>query len=449
MSVVTVEIPPELLERDIYSARLRACDATTGFPFLSYGLMSLIPVITSKVKTCAVDKWWRVYVNPDFFSSLTPDEGAMVMVHEVWHLLLEHARRAVDYGIPTTDHEIWNCADDIEINQHDAIFKRLPGKPLTPNTFGFKRNLLAEEYYELLKKNTTTIEICFMPGSGACGSCAHGNPEDYELPEPTHSTGESKDGESKDGEAGDENSQKDYVPGISEMRAKIIAQEVARQIQEAAKSCGNVPEGWQRWADRTLTPMVDYRPFLRQSIQGMIVSKSGYVYPSYRKPSRRQHLNPDFLRPFYKDILPQVAMIIDTSGSMSDQQVGQGIAEVDGVLSTFSHRAAIAVYFTDAAAAAAQKVCCTKDLRPIGGGGTDMGEGFQAIDADVKKNPGSQPSTIIVITDGYTPWPAKPPSYANVLVVLVGDGDTAPWAKPPVHGTIKLKMPKPKPQRQH
>jgi len=435
---MTTPIPPvpKISDNDIYAARLRACDATLGFPYLSYALLSMVPVITDRVPTCAVDRWWRVYVNPNFFAKLTPDEGAMAMVHETWHLLLEHADRADRQGIPVSDNEIWNFAGDIEINQHDAIYKRLPGEPLTPDTFKFKPNLLAEEYYELLKKlPKITISIQPMPGSGHCGSCAHGNSADYELPAPTHTTGDGQDGK-KNGSS--------HVPGISEARSKIIAQEVARQIQEASKTRGNVPAGWQRWADKFLTPKVDYRPFLRQSIQGMIISKSGYSYPSYRKPSRRQHLNPDFLRPYYKDILPKVAMIIDTSGSMSDLQVGQGIAEVDGVLQTFSHRADIAVYFTDTAAAAAQKVRSTRDLRPIGGGGTDMGAGFQAIDADAKKNPNSQPSTIIVITDGYTPWPDLPPNYANVLVVLVGDGTSAPWAKAPVHATIKLQLPEPR-----
>lgn len=444
MSTVTAARAAKVTDQDIYSARLRACDPALGFSYLSYALLSMVPVITDRVQTCAVDKYWRVYVNPNFFSMLTPDEGAMAMVHETWHLLLEHARRATDYGVPAEDHEIWNWAGDIEINQHDDIWKRLPGTPLTPATFNFPKNLLAEEYYELLRKNSIKISVIMMPGSGDCGSCAHGNTADYELPAPTHSTGEGEDGKA-DGRG----TAKTHVPGISDTRGKIIMQEVAKQIKEASRTRGNVPAGWQRWADKVLKSQVDYRPFLRQSIQGMIVSKSGYIYPSYRKPSRRQHLNPDFLRPYYKDILPQVAMIIDTSGSMSEQQVGQGVAEVDGVLSTFSHRADIAVYFTDAAAAAAQKVRCTSDLRPIGGGGTDMGAGFQAIDDDIKKNPGAQPSTIIVVTDGYTPWPEKPPPYANVLVVLVGDGESASWAKPPIHGTIKLQLPEPKPTRQY
>lgn len=429
-SLIMIE-PAKITDQDIYSARLRACDAKLGFPFLSYALLSLIPVITDKIPTCAVDRWWRLYVNPDFFAALTPDQGAMAMVHEAWHLLLEHSARADNYGVPVSDHLIWNYAGDIEINQHDAIYKRLPGKPLTPATYKFPSNLLAEEYYELLKKITPQQDVLTfsMPGSGDCGSCAHGHAADYELPPPNHSTGEEMDGKSKQ-----------HIPGISQTRGKIIAQEVAQQIHEAAKSRGDIPAGWQRWASAQLRSQVDYRQYLRQSIQGLIISKSGYSYPSYRKPSRRQHLNPEFLRPYYKDILPQVAMIIDTSGSMSDDQVGQGVAEVDGVLQTFSHRASIAVYFTDAAAAAVQKVQSTKDLRPIGGGGTNMGAGFEAIDADIKQHPGSQPSTIIVVTDGYTPWPAAPPSYANVLVVLVGDGETASWAKPPNHGTIKLQL---------
>ena len=420
-----VPTAPKATEQDVYSARLRACDATLGCSYLNYGLLSIIPIITDKGPTCATDRYWRLYVNPNFFATLTPDQGALVLVHEVWHLLLEHARRSDNFGITVEEHDLWNAAGDMEINQHDEISKRLP-KPITYDTFKLPPNLLAEEYFMLLRQKLKKFSINVpMPGAGACGSCAHGHAGDYELPAP-----------GPDGKGG-------KIPGLAEDRGKLIAEEVAREIQTASKSRGDMPAGWARWADKTLTPQVDYRTFLRQSIQGQIISKSGYAYPSYRKPGRRQHISPDLLRPYYKDIQPHVAMIIDTSGSMSDRMVGQGLAEVDGALKALSSKAEIAVYFTDAAAAAAQKVTCTKDLRPIGGGGTDMREGFDAIDRNCKKNPGSEPSTIIVVTDGYTPWPDKPPSYANVLIVLVGEGDSAPWAKPPKHATVKLKIPEP------
>jgi predicted metal-dependent peptidase len=48
-----------------------------------------------------------------------------------------------------------------------------------------------------------------------------------------------------------------------------------------------------------------------------------------------------------------------------------------------------------------------------GGGGTDMGVG---IEAAVLLRP--RPGVIIVLTDGYTPWPAVPPAGIEVIVVL-------------------------------
>ncbi len=108
------------------------------------------------------------------------------------------------------------------------------------------------------------------------------------------------------------------------------------------------------------------------------------------------------------------------------------------MLRTLAKRCEVTVYFTDACAAPAQKVSSATQLRPIGGGGTDMGAGFEAIDEAAAKYPLSRPNTIIVITDGYTPWPENPPSYANVIIVLVGGGESAPWASPPKHHTVKL-----------
>lgn len=417
-------------DRDVYSARLRAYEPQIGFPCLSYALLSLIPILTDKVPTAATDRYWRCYINPKFFASLSADEGAMVLVHEVWHLLLDHFVRSENKGVPIEDHMLFNICEDIEINQHDELHKRLPNytdgqieaEPCTPALFHVPPNLLAEEYYDILKKRWPSISksVVIGPGSGNCGSCTGtGDDKDYELPPPNGKT----------------------IPGVSEVRAKIIGQETARQIvQEAARSRGTVPANWVRWAERTLKPQVDWRAQVRPSLQGMVISKSGNFWPDHRRPSRRQHLYGDILRPFYQDVIQHVGFIIDTSGSMNDRMVGQGIAEVDGILTAMYGRLEVCVYFTDAAAACVQKVTCASQMIPYGGGGTDMGAGFEAIARDVRDGNITKPSIIVVLTDGYTPWPNNPPDDTRVLVLLVAEGTSPDWAVPPEHEVIKISM---------
>lgn len=416
-------------DRDVYTARLRAMDKTHGFPCLAYALMSMVPIISDKVPTAGTDKWWRLYVNPQFFATLDPDQGAMVLVHEVWHLLSEHWKRATLYGVRPDEQFMWNVAGDCEINTKDQLWKRLTADCVRPEKFGFPDNLTAEEYFKLLKEKypTVTISIAGKPipgdvGGGKCGSCAHGHSHDYELP------------------GLDEGGTGDAAKGVDITRGKLIIDETARQIiEEASRDRGSIPSGWERWAKKILKPEVDWRIYLRSTLNGMLTTSTGHTVPTYRKMARRQYKYPNFIIPAYQDPIPHVAVIIDTSGSMSDEFVGQGIAEVDGILRAVGRGILVDVFFTDAATYATQRVSCASSLIPYGGGGTDMTEGFRAVEKASKEDPSSRPSLIVVVTDGYTPWPEKAPDYAQVCIVLVGSNtESAPWAKPPRHNTVKI-----------
>lgn len=385
--------------------------------------MSLIPIITDHVPTAATDKYGRVYINPCFFSSITLEQGAMVLVHEVWHILLDHAARAVAHGVAKEDHYTWNIAADMEINQHDNLANLLPtydngdirAEPVLPKKFKLPSGLLAEQYFDLLKAKEIRVKVRVdaAPGAGQCGSCAHGEPTDYELPPPDAT-----------------------VPGLSEARVRIIAVETARQIATIAER-GDTPAGWIRWANRLLKPQVDWRAHLRSSLQGVVISSSGRTYPDCRQPSRRQSFS-DILKFRRRDIEQNLAFIIDTSGSMSENMLGQAIVEVDEALALLRNAFNVSVYFTDAAASAAQRVSCTDELVPIGGGGTDMREGFKAINDDVVNNNKIRPSIIVVVTDGETPWPDEPPSGSKVIVVLVGSGSFPVWCVPPDHDVVRV-----------
>lgn len=428
-------------DRDIYTARLRAVDKDHGFPCLSYALMSMVPVITKSVERASTDKYWRMYVNPTFFAGLDPDQGAMVMVHEVWHLLSDHWKRATLFGVRPDEHYSWNIAGDCEINTKDDLYKRLPDDCIIPARFKppLPDNLLAEEYFNLLKKDPDLLVQLGVPGGlcgGDCGSCAHGYSADFELPVP-YGDGEGDEEKSSSG--------KNLIPGVTQTRAKLIRDETARKIiEDASKGIGRIPAGWVRWAKRFMKPEIDWRIYLRASVQGMLTSVMGHSVPTYRRMARRQFKYPHFIIPAYQDPIPHVAVIIDTSGSMTDDYVGQGIAEVDGILGTVGRGILVDVYFTDAVAANVQKVSCASSLIPYGGGGTDMREGFNAIEEAAKRDPSTRPAVIVVVTDGLTPWPEDPPSYAQVCVVLVGGGGTsAKWASPPRHNTVKIQVKQP------
>jgi predicted metal-dependent peptidase len=79
----------------------------------------------------------------------------------------------------------------------------------------------------------------------------------------------------------------------------------------------------------------------------------------------------------------------------------------------------------DAQAHEAQSVRSLATITLQGGGGTDMGAGLAAA---AKLRP--RPDLVVVLTDGFTPWPAAAPDGIRVIVGLMSPGGRTPaWAK--------------------
>lgn len=388
-----------LLPVDLQAARLQLVKKR---PYLSSAVWSLIPVEKSGLETMAVDKFGRLYYDPVVASRWSVDEMAGVIYHEACHILRDHASR-----MNGLDPRFANIAADAEEN--DDLLRegvKLPGDPVTPEKLRLPAGLFAEEYYEMLQKNAAEIPQLDapMPGSGRCGSCATGHQEPWEDGPPS-----------------------DLNPGIGEAEAELIRRKVAEEILVAAASDsrGNIPGHWKRWAEEKLRPKVDWRRELASAVRRAIADVSGAVDYTYRRPSRRQGRvgNGKVIFPALRRPTPSVAVVVDTSGSISDAMLSQSLAEVSGVLKACGQREGVCVLAVDSAVQACKRVFSPDQVSMAGGGGTDMGVGIQAAE-----NLRPRPQVIVVLTDGLTPWPDNPPR-AKVVVGLLGDGDVPEWAK--------------------
>lgn len=206
------------------------------------------------------------------------------------------------------------------------------------------------------------------------------------------------------------------------------ASKTAAEIRRCSGQCpGTVPQGLQRWADDLLAPKVDWRKALAAEIRTGVASVAGCVDYSYMRPSRRASVAGNVVLPALRKPLPTVAVVIDTSGSMSEELLCEVVAEVEGILSAVGlGRDRIQVVSCDAQVHNVQRISSARQIELFGGGGTNMGAG---IDAALELRP--RPSIVVVLTDGYTPWPSAAPKGARVVVGLVGHGNWAPpsWAK--------------------
>jgi predicted metal-dependent peptidase len=218
---------------------------------------------------------------------------------------------------------------------------------------------------------------------------------------------------------------------LSDFDRQALQEEVARRIVEHQKERGIAPAGWLRWAEAILKPKVNWREQLKRILRGVISEGLGHRLDySYRRPHRRSAVyHPIYLPALQGEYKPRVACVVDTSGSISDRELMQSLAEVRAVLEAL--RIPVTIIPCDAVPYEAIRVFDGSDWLKVrqglrGGGGTDMVAGLNAALALKPK-----PEAVIVLTDGHTPFPSTRPKDTAVIWAIWQYGDGEP-PKPPM-----------------
>ena len=153
---------------------------------------------------------------------------------------------------------------------------------------------------------------------------------------------------------------------------------------------------------------------------------------TFAPPDRRFDDNPFFLPDFNdKDgIVEDILFMIDTSGSMSDDMITAAYSEIKGAIDQFDGKLRGWLGFFDAAIIEPKEFSGEaefKIIKPAGGGGTD----FQIIFEYVYKYMADKlPASIIILTDGFAPFPQeRVAGNIPVLWLLNNDQVAPPWGK--------------------
>jgi predicted metal-dependent peptidase len=391
-----------MAERGINGLAAARLWATDRFPYLATGLFGAQVVAAAGSGTVSVDENWRMRADPDLVAGWTAAELGSVLVHHVCHLLRTHGERAQAAGVEPGQARDWVRAADAEIND-DLIPAGLdlPGRPVLPRDLGAPDGLLAEQYFLAAR---TTDRSAQKMGEGEtagawldCGSGADGVPRPGDGP-----------------------------PGMPAWQAELLRRQVAQDVIAHGKWAGTVPAGLLRWAHEILNPKVNWRAVLAAELRRAVAEVSGAVDYSYRRPSRRAAVAGNVVLPALRRPVPEVAVVCDTSGSMTEDLLAAALAEVEGLLRALGMTRQVRVLACDTAVAPAQRVSSARQVQLTGGGGTDMGAGIAAA-AGLRP----RPAVTVVLTDGYTPWPARAPKGMRVVAGLLGPGAPgAPgWAR--------------------
>ena len=387
--------------------------AATRFPYLATGLFGAEVVAERGSGTVSVDDSWRMRADPELTAAWTPAQLGSVLVHHVCHLLRTHGERAQAAGVRPDEARTWVRAADAEIND-DLVPAGLdlPGRPVLPRDLRAEDGLLAEQYFDGIRR-AARAESAAGAGTGA-RSASSGSAETAGA---WLDCGSGADGMPRPGQDSD---------GLPRWQADLLRRQVAQDVIAHGKQPGTVPAGLLRWAEEVLAPKVNWRALLAAELRRAVAEVSGAVDYSYRRPSRRSAVAGQVVLPALRRPVPEVAVVCDTSGSMTEDLLAMVLAEVEGLLRALGLARQVRVLACDTAVAPAQRVSSARQVQLVGGGGTNMGAGLAAASALRPR-----PAVTVVLTDGYTPWPSSPPKGMRVVVGLLGAqaAGAPPWAR--------------------
>lgn len=370
--------------------------------------------LATRLKLVNADEWCSTaatdgrnfYYNSRFITLLSRGEVEFLFGHEVLHVVYDHMGRRDD-----RDPQIWNIADDYAVNadlkRHKVgeFIKTVPclyeakydGKP-------------AEEIYDDLVKNAKKISIDDLV--------------DQLLDD--HMDSDSEDGEN--GEEGEDKKGKRPKPMSAEEREQL-RQEIKQNVIAAARNCdeaGNIPAGVQRLIQSITEPKMPWRELIQTNLTSAIRSDYSFIRPS------RRSWHVDAIMP---GMTPgeeiDLAVAIDMSGSITDKQASQFLAEIRGIMESFSsYRIHVFCFDTEIYAEQdfnSDNLDTIDEYEPKGGGGTDFDAIFRHL-----KNRSADTKRLIVFTDGFPFGSWGDPDYTDVTWIIHGNDTVKPpfgtWA---------------------
>ncbi|MEO0247610.1 MAG: VWA-like domain-containing protein [candidate division WOR-3 bacterium] len=390
-------------------------------PFLNSLIFAIEFVECDEVQTASVDKHLRIYYNPGFFESITVQEVAGILLHEVLHVLLIHFVRLKNFPLVVA-----NIAGDCEVNQ--VVLKagfKLPSCVLLPKMLNLLEGLVAEEYAKLLMRE-------FSPNCGSengfnCSGCKFGEEFGSVYCRNPYGDGSGATGKPAPWEK--------RIP-----RSDLSEEQISRISKEALDGLKKNPEkvrGFGRlWFKRIIETLsisrINWKAELgalltnikvdlekgKVNFSRIFISKksfaSGVIFPGLEKPVIR------------------IGCLIDTSASVSDSELLVGISEAIGIAKKLGYEVLI---WDGDAELKREKPIIVKDKFKLpkieleGFGGTSMKKCLiQISQLPISKTL----SAMVVITDGSTDWPETNVLRIPTFVIL-----TYPWGSEYVPKWVK------------
>ena len=323
-------------------------------------------------KTAWVDGTELGY-NPEFIRELPFDQCKGLLAHEVMHCALNHIVRRGD-----RDHEKWNIAADHAINHIlDDYGFTLPEGALMDAQY---KGMDADTIYSKLPVNTEGSKGGGEGdnGDGDVGGCGV-------MRDPTAPDGQGK--------------------SPADMKELDHDWEVATaQAAQQAKAMGKLPAALGTLVGEMLRPKANWKSILQRFVTQW--AKDEY---SWRRPDRRFIHDDIYCPSLHNETIGEIVIGVDTSGSVTSEELMRLGSEINGILNNFS--TTVHIVFCDTQVQEVQTLTTPDDLpfkwEAPRGGGTDFQPVFDWV-ADRTQKEGTEPACLIYLTDLYCRMPKQP-----------------------------------------
>ncbi|MDP1925021.1 MAG: VWA-like domain-containing protein [Thiobacillus sp.] len=386
-------------------------------PFLGALVMHLpLKVGDAGIKTTGTDAK-AFYFNPAFVDNLSLAQTQFILAHEALHCAMGHPHRR--------NHRVkrrWDVACDHAVNLiliEEGLKPPLHGILADQNFM----TLSAEEIYPLIPEDTPeeSFDQHLFDSDNEQGA----SPDDTQRqndPEAGNTGGQGKEGQSEAEEQQGSGSQASQKPNeMSPAEREELAEQWKNRLAaaaQAARQAGKLSQSMMRWVDGLLAPSLPWRALLARFFA--VNQRDDY---SWRRPSRREG---DAILPRLSSEGLEVIAAIDTSGSISDEELREFVSELDALKGQVRAKVTLLACDNHVAEAAPWEyepwdaMQLPNDIE--GGGGTDFRPVFDWVETENRS-----PNMLVYFTDGEGDFPKVPPNYP-VIWLVKGKGKV-PWGE--------------------
>lgn len=377
-------------------------------------------VLIDATKWCdtAATDGYHLFYNREFIKSLDPEQVIFLLGHEILHAVLEHVVRG--RGL---DHDYANMAADYVVNA--ILIKERIGKmpPIALYDKKYEDMSFEEVYEHLLKTLPPKLKILDQHIDFAeqddMKTLFNDQSDDNNI-DNVNDSNCVQNQKNKNVDPGTETGV-DYTqqpPSYTREQLEQIANVLKNAVINATQSnSGNTPGFCKRLIEDLLEPKLDWRQILERKIQSYV--KEDFTFT---RPNKKGMANNLILPGLNISRTINVAVSLDTSGSISEQYIREFLTETRGLLDCFEDFT-VHVWCIDTVVMN-YKIFTRDNIDEIdyyeryGNGGNDFPANWQFMEKEQ-----INPDVLLVFSDGYPCGSWGDPDYCDTIFLIKNTHD--------------------------